>query len=166
MSATEINIRQQLDYEISSVFTRSGIDKLLFKSGEKITYSSFLENRMLMIYIIKEGVSYSLFSLIQQLTPLSENDWAGILGISKKSLQRYNQSSKHFKPIQSEKIIEIAEVTNVGVDVFGNVETFKLWLDTPNFALGKLKPIELLSDSYGKELVLGELTRINYGIFA
>ena len=166
MASTGNSLRQQLDHEILSVFNRSGIDRFYNQSGEKITYSSFFENRMLMIYIIKEGVSYSLFNLIQQLTPLTENDWAGILGISKKSLQRYNQSSKHFKPIQSEKIIEIAEVTNVGVDIFGNLEKFKLWLETPNFALGKLKPIELLSDSYGKELVMGELTRINYGIFA
>ena len=48
-----------------------------------------------------------------------------------------------------EKIIEIAEVTKVGLDVFGNVEKLKLWLDTPSYALGKLKPIKLLKDSYG-----------------
>jgi len=37
----------------------------------------------------------------------------------------------------------------VGLDVFGNVEKLKLWLDTPSYALGKLKPIKLLKDSYG-----------------
>ncbi len=58
----------------------------------------------------------------------------------------------------------MAEVTNVGKEVFGDMEKFKLWLDTPNFSLGNLKPMELLKDSYGKELVIGELTRINYGI--
>ena len=67
-------------------------------------------------------------------------------------------------PIHSEKIIEIAEVTKIGLDVFGNLEKLKLWLNTPNFALGNLKPIELLNDSYGKEMVIGELTRINHGI--
>ena len=44
------------------------------------------------------------------------------------------------------------------------LEKFKLWLDTPNFALGNNQPKELLRDSYGKELVMGEQTRINYGI--
>lgn len=57
-----------------------------------------------------------------------------------------------------------AEVMNLGVEVFGGMEKFKLWLDTPNHSLGNLKPVELLKDSYGKELVVGELTRINYGI--
>jgi putative toxin-antitoxin system antitoxin component (TIGR02293 family) len=80
-------------------------------------------------------------------------------------LHRYKkQSSKPFKPNQSEKIIEIAEVTNVGLDVFEDMDKFKLWLDTPNFALGELKPLDLLKDSYGKELVISELTRINHGI--
>ena len=37
----------------------------------------------------------------------------------------------------------------MGLDVFGNVEKLKLWLDTPSYALGKLKPIKLLKDSYG-----------------
>jgi putative toxin-antitoxin system antitoxin component (TIGR02293 family) len=60
----------------------------------------------------------------------------------------------------------MAEVTTVGMDVFADVDKFKLWLNTPNYSLGNLKPIELLKDSYGKELVIGELTRINYGILA
>ena len=59
----------------------------------------------------------------------------------------------------------MAEVTNVGLDVFGNMEKLKLWLKTPNFSLGNIKPMDLLRDSYGKELVISELTRINYGIF-
>jgi len=67
---------------------------------------------------------------------------------------------------QSEKIIEIVELNNIGLDVFGDMEKFKLWLETPNFSLGNLKPLELLKDSYGKELVISELTNINYGILS
>ena len=58
----------------------------------------------------------------------------------------------------------MAEVTKVGLDIFGDMEKLKLWLNTPNYALGQLKPIELLKDSYGKEMVISELTRISYGI--
>ncbi len=166
MAATAINITQQLDKEISTVIKRSGIDKKFVSSKSDLTYSGFLSNKMLMILLIKEGIPYSLFNLIQHHTPFSESDWANLLDISTKSLQRYKQSSKQFKSTQSEKIVEMAEVTNVGLDVFGNMEKFKLWLDTPNFSLGNLKPLELLSDSYGKDMVISELTRINYGILA
>jgi len=133
--------------------------------GKHTTYAEFLENKLLIIDVIRAGIPYSLFHLIQNYTPFTENDWANFLDISTKSLQRYRVASEyHFKPIHSEKIIEMAEVTKVGLDVFGHLDKFKLWLNTPNFALGNLKPLELLKDSYGKELVMSELTRINYGI--
>ena len=164
MTTATINIKKKLDREISTLVKRSRIDKKNLYSKKDLTYSDFLSNKMLMILIIREGIPYSFFNLIRHYTPFSENDWANFLDISSKSLQRYKQTSKIFKPIQSEKIIEMAEVTNVGLDVFGDMEKFKLWLDTPNFSLGNLKPIELLRDSYGKEMVISELTRINHGI--
>lgn len=163
---TDIKIKRslKLDREISLILKRF---KIQHKSGSavgNITYSEFLTDPILMITLIKEGIPYSLFSLIKDTTPLSETDWAIYLDISTKSLQRYKESSRRFKPMQSEKIIEMAEVTSIGVDVFGKEEKFRLWLETPNFALGRQKPKELLMDSYGKELVIGELIRINHGI--
>jgi len=164
MATSNIQIMQKLDREISSLIRRSRIDKKFLTSRNNLTYTDFLANKMLMILIIRKGIPYSLFDLIQDYTPFSEADWADFLDISTKSLQRYKQSSKSFKPIQSEKIIEMSEVTNVGLDVFGDMEKFRLWLNTPNYALGSLRPIELLKDSYGKEMVIGELIRINHGI--
>ncbi len=153
-----MNIEQKLDKEISTLF------KPKFENERKLTYSEFLSNKMLIISVIKSGVPYSLFNLIKDVTPFSENDWAKFLSVSTKTLHRCKKDSKQFKPLQSEKIIEMAEVTNIGRETFGEVEKFKLWLDTPNYSLGNLKPMELLGDSYGKELVIGELTRINHGI--
>lgn len=161
MTAT---LAQKLDRETGSMLRSIPIDKKYIPSKKKVTYMELFSDRMLLIQVIRQGVPYSFFNLIQDYTPFSEADWAELLDISTKSLQRYKQSSKQFKSIQSEKIIEMAEVTNVGLDVFGDMSKFKRWLDTPNFSIGGLKPIELLKDSYGKDMVLGELTRINHGI--
>ena len=166
MATVKTSIAIKLDKEISNILKRSSIDKKFIPVKKDVTYADFLSNKMLMIYVIREGVPYSLFTLIQDFTPFTDDIWADFLDISTKSLHRYKQSSKSFKSIQSEKIIEMAEVTNVGIDVFGDMEKFKLWLETPNFSLGNLKPLELLKDSYGKELVISELTRINYGILS
>jgi putative toxin-antitoxin system antitoxin component (TIGR02293 family) len=162
MNSTIETIEEKLNKEIDSFFRTSKINV----SSKQVTYEKFLEDKMLIVVAIRKGIPYSLFDLIQKYTPFSENDWANFLDLSTKSLQRYRASPEHhFKPIHSEKIIEIAEVTKVGLDVFGNVEKLKLWLNTPSFALGKLKPIELLKDSYGKEMVISELHRMNHGIF-
>jgi putative toxin-antitoxin system antitoxin component (TIGR02293 family) len=160
----DIRVRRRLDKEISTMVRHSRIDKRFWSKSE-ITYSEFLQNKMLIIHIIRQGVPYSFFELISQNAPFSENEWAGFLDISLKSLQRYKQSSKRFKSLQSEKIIEMSEVIQAGLDLFGDMDSFKLWLDTPNFVLGSIKPVELLKDSYGRGMVVGELTRVSYGIF-
>lgn len=134
---------------------------------EELTYSDFFENKMLIIRAIREGLPYKLFNKIKEVTPFTEDDWAEYLNLSKKTLLRHrNDANYFFKPIHTEKIIELAEVTNFGKEVFDSTEQFYLWLNTPSYALGNLKPAELLKDSYGKELVMGELNRIDQGIFA
>ena len=131
------------------------------------TYADFLNNKMLIIRSIREGIPYRLFAVIREFTPFSEEDWAQYLNISKKTLLRHkNDPSYLFKPIHTEKIIELAEVTHLGKSVFDTSDQFYLWLKTPCYALGQLKPAELLRDSYGKELVMNELHRIDHGIFA
>lgn len=165
MTTTIINIEQKLDREITSLFNHSKMGNTINSNTKELTFDEFLADKMLIISAIRVGIPYSLFELIQQEAPFSENDWAEFLGISLKSLQRYKSVSKSFKPIHSEKIIGIAEVTKAGVDTFGNIDKFKLWLNTPSFALGRMSPRDLLKDSYGKDLILAELTRINHGIF-
>jgi putative toxin-antitoxin system antitoxin component (TIGR02293 family) len=103
---------------------------------------------------------------MQDITPFSKDEWARFLDVSVKTLDRYRQDNKSFKAFQSEKIIGMIEVIERGVKVFGDMDMFKRWLYAPVPALSDSKPIELLSSSYGKELVLDELTRIEHGIFA
>lgn len=165
MTPAKSTIENKLDKEITSFLRESPIKQYHTVLNKSITYEDFLSNKMLIIFAIRVGIPYSLFNLIQDYTPFTENDWANFLDISTKSLHRYKTSTNYsFKSIHSEKIIEMAEVTKVGLDVFGNTEKLGLWLNTPNYALGSMKPIELLKDSYGKELVMSELIHINHGI--
>lgn len=132
-----------------------------------ISFSDFFHNKMLMVKAIAKGIPFKIFSQIKSFTPFSDADWADYLDISLKSLQRYRDDDGHyFKSIHTEKILELAEVTNFGIAVFGSSEKFYAWLQTPSYALGGLKPSELIKNSYGKEMVMAELNRIEHGIFA
>jgi len=137
-----------------------------FFSEPPMTYNSFFENKLFLVESIKEGIPFFLFSAICMKTPFSDIDWAKFLNISLKSLQRYKVEKDFvFKPIHSEKIIELAEVTQLGETVFNDQEKFYKWLNQTSSALGNMKPLDLLNDSYGKELVTNELHRIDQGIF-
>lgn len=137
-------------------------------SDEKhsINYIEFFSDKMLIIRVIQKGIPYSIFDKICERSPFSIEYWSEALHLSSKSLHRYSQARKIFNPIHTEKIIELAEVTEFGKKIFENNEKFKLWLETPNFALGNLKPMDLLKNSYGKEMVIAELGRIEHGILA
>jgi putative toxin-antitoxin system antitoxin component (TIGR02293 family) len=156
----------KLDKEIQLFIQDAKTDYHTLNSKTAICFSDFLSNKLLIVQAIRKGIPYSIFKLIQIITPFTIDDWANYLDISSKSLIRYRQQGKRFKSIHTEKIIEIAEVTILGLEVFMDAEKFKLWLETPNYALGNLKPYDLLKDSYGKEMVIGELTRIDHGILA
>lgn len=156
-----------IDREIRAYVKKIAKHSLLKTDKNSLTYSDFFENKMLIIHAIREGFPYKLFNKIKELTPFTEDDWAEYLNVSKKTLHRHSTNDNYlFKPIHTEKIIELAEVTNLGKEVFDTIEQFYIWLNTPSFAMGNLKPAELLKDSYGKELVMNELNKIEYGILA
>ena len=141
----------------------------IYKVGSEIkniTFQDFLNNKMLIVHSIRKGISFSFFNTIKNNSPFTDVEWADFLNLSTKSLQRYKNEKKFvFKPIHSEKIIELAEVTNFGNEVFDNNKDFYSWLNTTSIALGNMKPLELLKNSYGKEMVMDELHRIDQGIF-
>jgi putative toxin-antitoxin system antitoxin component (TIGR02293 family) len=159
-------LMNQLDTELRNIIKNLDIEETYSASFKEMSFTDFLNNKLFIVFLIRNGIPYSFFSLIKKFTPFSLNDWADYLDISRKSLIRYQNQDKAFKPIHTEKIIELAEVTKIGQEVFGNDEKFRLWLETPNFALGNLKPFDLLKDSYGKELLIAELTRIEHGILS
>lgn len=130
-----------------------------------VAFTDYLNDRLLMVEVIKKGITYSLFEEIQKLSSLTSQEWATILNLSTRSLQRYKEQDQLFKPIQSEKIMELGEIFILGNEVFGDADQFKRWLETPSFAIGNVRPADLLADSFGQQLVTDELNRIHYGIF-
>lgn len=141
-------------------------DEAIPSSKNDFTFDLFFDNKLMVVKTIDKGLPYDSFLLIQKLLQFSTENWSSILQLSPRSIQRYASEKKDFGSLQTEKIIEMTEVTFKGIDTFGSIEKFKLWLETPNYALGKMKPFDLLKDSYGKDLVLSELHRIDHGILA
>jgi putative toxin-antitoxin system antitoxin component (TIGR02293 family) len=165
MTVNENNKVKQLLKELLA-FSQKGNESKLTMAEEGVSVYGFPTDKFFMVNLIKEGLPYSIFNLIHDLAPFSDTEWANLLDVSTKTMLRYKQSQKKFRSIHSEKILEMTEVTIIGLEVFGNMSKFKQWLYTPSYALGNLKPVNLITDSYGKELVIAELSNINHGIFA
>lgn len=131
-----------------------------------VTYPTVLKDKLLIATAIKKGVPNKLFEEIKYFSPFDDAQWSVFLDVNIRTLQRYKVAKDHvYKPLHSERIFELAEVVSMGNSVFDSPEHFQIWLNAPSMALGKEKPVNLLDSSYGKDLVLAELNRIEHGIF-
>ncbi len=157
---------EKLLYALSERLLQAKNKKFTINDNDTASYGDLFADKLKINTLILNGLSYSLFEKIQKGSTLSKSEWANFLDLSIRTLDRYKTDNKKFKASQSEKIIGMIEVMGRGYEVFGDMENFKLWLHTPNYALGKEKPIDLLGNAYGRELVNTELTHIDYGIFA
>jgi len=126
-----------------------------------------LTDKLLVNQCIENGLPFTMFEEIQKYSPFNDTEWAELLELSTKSLQRYKSDKDfRFKVLQSAKIMEILEIVIKGHDLFGSREAFEHWFSTSSFALGGKKPVDLIKTSYGQQLVLTELTHIDHGIFS
>jgi putative toxin-antitoxin system antitoxin component (TIGR02293 family) len=114
----------------------------------------------------RRGIKASQFSKYQKSSPISEQEWAGILHLTLRTLYRYKTENKTFDPIASERILEVIGILQKGKEVFGNEEKFGIWLHIPSIALGGKAPLEFFDTSTGLQYIRDELGRIEYGVFA
>ena len=136
-----------------------------FELQDDVSLNEILENKLLLVAVIKQGIPYNLFEAIVAASPLDHDQWAKLLFISNGTLKEHEAQQTPFLGIQAEKMIEVVEVLHAGHEAFDTASRFSHWLGYDNYALGGKKPFDLLFDSYGKDLVLSELIRIEHGVF-
>ena len=132
-----------------------------------ISYSSIDDKGVLSIIdSINRGISFATFEAIIKKYSFTIQNWAEFLHISNKTLSRYQKESKTFDALQSERILQIEILYSKGEAVFGDRSHFTQWLETKNLALGDILPLDLLKTSFGINLLMDELTRIEHGVLA
>jgi putative toxin-antitoxin system antitoxin component (TIGR02293 family) len=117
------------------------------------------------ISVIRKGVSKKALYTLMEMTGITSKEMAFIIRLSDRTLRRY-KSQTLLNPEQSERIIELARLYSRGEQVFGNLESFKEWMNSTVMALGNRKPKEFLDTSLGIGILMDELGRIEHGIFA
>jgi putative toxin-antitoxin system antitoxin component (TIGR02293 family) len=118
-----------------------------------------------LIGLTREGIPRSAIDTLASSLQISIPDLTHYLHISARTLQRYSPD-KNLSIELSDRLLQIAKVYSKSLDVFEDPEMAVNWLKQPNIPLGNLAPITYLDTSSGVEIVLDELTRIEYGVFS
>jgi DNA-binding transcriptional regulator YiaG len=110
--------------------------------------------------------TFSEFKKIADKSPFTQSEWAGILHVSERTLQRYAKNNGSFAPINAERALQIDKVLKEGKIAFGKVENFYNWLKRNPYMLGGNLSFDSLYSANGIERVLTQLIRIQHGLFA
>lgn len=127
-----------------------------------------LDNKdvFMLINSTREGVDYDTFDKFSNKFPLNNSDWSNILNVSERTMQRYKREKKRFDSIHSERLLLIMLLFKKGIEVFESKDNFIKWINTESISLGGVKPIKMLDNSFGINLIKDELVRIEHGILA
>jgi len=113
----------------------------------------------------RNGLPKHLLMSLAKKISLTLQEFANIMHISERTLQRYEDDTI-IKTEYTEKAIELARLYTRGEEVFGSLDKFKTWMKTPLYVFKGECPVSLLDTSIGFDMIFKELGRIEYGIFA
>lgn len=105
------------------------------------------------------------FHILNKTLGFSQPEWAAILHISDRTLQRYLKEDKHFTGLQAELLHYLRKLTTAGLALFENAGSFVHWLRTPKNVLGQALDFHSLQSITGIRLLQQELGRIAYGVY-
>ena len=108
---------------------------------------------------------YRKFEKIAVRIPFTQKEWASILHLSEKTLQRYAKDNKNFEGIYVERILQMQKLIETGLIAFTSPEALYRWLKRDKPVLGELLTFDSLKTSEGIGLVEDEIGRIMYGVY-
>lgn len=115
--------------------------------------------------LTRQGLPKSTLMQMAKNISITQQELSDIMHISERTLQRYEDTDV-IKTEYSEKAIALARLYDRGVEVFGSIDKFKIWIRTPSLVFKGEAPLSLLDTTFGFNMVFDELGRIEHGIFA
>ncbi|HEY6976597.1 MAG TPA: antitoxin Xre-like helix-turn-helix domain-containing protein [Chitinophagaceae bacterium] len=108
---------------------------------------------------------YRKFEKIAILVPFTQKEWAHILHLSERTLQRYSNDNSSFEGIYVDRILHIEELVRMGLETFINADALYRWLKKEKHVLGKTLNFESLYSTKGIQDTIDQIGRIQYGIY-
>lgn len=133
--------------------------------GGKKSLNHKIETRLDLIEIAQQGITKSAYEHLANYLNYNTKQMADILPITERTIQRYTKN-KHFNTEVSDHILQIAEVTAKGIEVFEDKNQFLSWMGFPCMSFNNKTPLSLLTSKFGVDMILDELGRIEHGIFS
>jgi putative toxin-antitoxin system antitoxin component (TIGR02293 family) len=118
-----------------------------------------------LIKISREGLPVLALTRLMQYLEISPAELRWLMDMSQSTYQR-RMKSKLLTTAESERLVQLYQLIQKGLEIFEDKEDFLDWLKSRNQALGDVKPMELLRSQLGMHEVSELLGRIEHGIYS
>ncbi len=105
------------------------------------------------------------FAKVASKVPFTQKEWAGILHLSEKTLQRYAKYNKSFEGIYVDRILQVEQLIDIGLETFIDSDALYRWLKREKHVLGETLNFESLYTTQGIRDVTDQIGRIQQGVY-
>lgn len=155
------NVEEVVNPSDKGVLNDSTVDILL---GGRASF----EDRISIYKLTQEGLPIAnVVKFVSSVAMLEDEQvLAQIIGLSKSTLySRLKKTDNLLNPDQSVRTVRFAQVLAKAKQVFGSTEEAERWMSKPAMGLDGHKPLDLLTNPVGFEIVDEFLARMEYGVY-
>jgi putative toxin-antitoxin system antitoxin component (TIGR02293 family) len=133
--------------------------------GGKHSFGQSISGDFDLIRLTREGIKKSTLKSLAEYLGITMETMSRLLHSSHRNIQRKDEEEL-LDTLKTEKVLELAAFAQRGIDVIGDKAAFKEWLHSPLPALGNKPPIDFLDTSFGIQMVIKILGRLEQGVFS
>ena len=136
------------------------------KDADLVCESTRFDSQMGLFDLIEGGLEFEYFQKLLAEGIWSRQELVALLDVSEKTINRYEKDNKPLTSAMTARLVELGKVFQLGMNTFEDKALLKEWLNSPSIVFNRRKPKELLSNSEGVQMVLDEMNRIEWGVYA
>lgn len=106
------------------------------------------------------------FEKICSQIAFTQKEWAQMLHLSERTLQRYAKDGRPFEGIYVDRILHIDELVQEGLKTFQSADALLQWLKATKTVMGQQFGFDALFYRQGIEALIHQIGRIRHGIVA
>ena len=110
--------------------------------------------------------TYNKFAKITATIPFTQKEWASILHLSDRTLQRYALNNTAFEGIYVDRILHIQQLLQLGLQTFTTSDTFYQWLKKDKNVMGQLINFQSLQTTQGIQATINQVGRILHNVYS
>jgi putative toxin-antitoxin system antitoxin component (TIGR02293 family) len=124
-----------------------------------------ISSDMDLINLSRHGIRKSSLKSLAGYLGITMEKMSSLVHSSHRNIQRKDEDEL-LDTLKTEKVLELAAFIKRGIDVIGTEDAFKEWVHSPILALGNRKPIDFLDTTFGMQMALKVLGRLEQGVFS